>query len=1021
MTVKFNSVTKIVQSGSNLVFTDQNNPQGWTLAQLATSGTSGGSIVSGAFVGGNAWVDGGAAPGGGTQIRTTSSVAISDSTENFFAGMKGTDIFFYVSGTTGSPGASSPFKAAFGGDVVMSGTLTLKGLAGGALIVSGAGGITGSLTQTGVAGLPFIVGIGGTFITTNSLGQIIISSSLTAGGGGTTPGVNVQNQGATLPASPYTILNFVGAGVSTADVGGVATVTIPGGQPGLVPGAFAVYSGYTTASLWWNQTGSFAGFTGSLNGGTFVDRTNVNILRNGSTFTFLQTGFYRFLADFNAYGSDAYITLQLSGTSGDVLERTTYRSTPTDQNLMILDGILQINSGNTYTLQYVTQGTTYAWTGSNPLPDGDNMRTGEINIFLIPSGTATVNNYSITASGGGGTAPANYAMGTGSNPFNGYVFSSTTPGFQNVPNLSATITTTGSPVMIMANANWVAYSAGAQAIFSLSRDGINMGTPYWGLMAAGPTANGYNNNASYVFVDFPVAGTHTYNYTVSASIGVGAISGLGVGPGALMAFEMKNSNVVTSSTSLAQAVPGGAVIGLSASIVPTKGPILAIVSTNMSSDTNGAWSWSDLYRNGNSLAGGSSNGMTVVVGSAVNEIQGSCIMVLDTGATMNSTNTYAYRATNGAGANHINLNGQLSSIILWELPDVNWKTNQSTDSTTFVVSPPSYYDFAKTTPVQSLVTRGRPVLLMTNAQFNTVGGAGRASATFLRNGSSISNTSKGFQLLDGEGNSDWNKSAFMAWLDVVPAGFYTYQVAGANVSGSSQPAQGSYTNFFAYELDAAGGSGINIGGWYDEGNFLFTTASIQAIGNAQFGGSLTVGGNETLGGTLQVQGAGTSYVSGNLTILGTLTFASGSGMAITGSAVSRTFNVPLLMGMVTSPQYSGSKVGLGTNYFNPTKFNKGIDSIRYFFRSTFAPVFGNGSAFVDLYDYSGIVTGTPGPISGTVLTSSTPSSLTMQQIEITSLMNTVTGSGIIMARAWCDPSGSNFVNVGSTELVVEWL
>jgi|SRR5579863_81811 len=143
-------------------------------------------------------------------------------------------------------------------------------------------------------------------------------------------------------------------------------------------------------------------------------------------------------------------------------------------------------------------------------------------------------------------------------------------------------------------------------------------------------------------------------------------------------------------------------------------------------------------------------------------------------------------------------------------------------------------------------------------------------------------------------------------------------------------------------------------------------------------------------------------------------------MPVTGSSVTRQWKLPFLMAMVTSPQYSGSKANLGVNYYDPTIQNTSIGPVRFFLRANFAPVMSPGNAFVDLYDYNGIVTGFPGPVSGSVLTASNPSSLTHLSVELTSVFASVTGSGILLARAWVDPSGSNYVNVGGVELDLEW-
>lgn len=163
-------------------------------------------------------------------------------------------------------------------------------------------------------------------------------------------------------------------------------------QPTTTSGS--AYSGYTTASVWWNATGWTPFLSGTQ--GHFVDLVTSSIFRDGSEFTVSDNGAYYFHASFNAYGSDAYISLRLSGSNGVVLQRSSYRSTPTDQNPVTLDGAFEAVSGSRWRLEYVTSGTVYAWTGSNPLPGGSNMWTGEVTVFktaLIGSST----------SGGGGS------------------------------------------------------------------------------------------------------------------------------------------------------------------------------------------------------------------------------------------------------------------------------------------------------------------------------------------------------------------------------------------------------------------------------------------------------------------------------------------------------------------------------------------------------------------------------------------------------------------------------------------
>ena len=312
-------------AGSGITFTDTG--PGGTLT-VASTGGGGGSDFD--------WID------GGNQIRSTSSVAVSDGTENAFAGQKGTDVYFYVSGTVGG-GFASPKKSLFGGDVIGSGSYTSLG----------PGGFTGSLTQLAGGKGAYIVGLGDVTVTTNSLGQVIVSGS--GGGGGT-----VNN-------------TFIVSGAAAQSQ--------------------AAYYGFVTSSVWWNQTTQWTPFVQALPDSTITDVVTQSVLRNGSSFQFVNGGLYAFHAGFNAYGTDAYIALRLNGVSsshGIAMQRTTYRTSPSDQNLVVLDGIFSASVGDIWTLEYITSGTVYPWTGSifpGGLPGGVVSRSGEVSIFLISNAT----------------------------------------------------------------------------------------------------------------------------------------------------------------------------------------------------------------------------------------------------------------------------------------------------------------------------------------------------------------------------------------------------------------------------------------------------------------------------------------------------------------------------------------------------------------------------------------------------------------------------------------------------------
>ena len=100
------------------------------------------------------------ATSGTGRIHSTGSVSVDS--QGRYADQLGTDVYFYVSGTI-----AGTRKAVFGGDVYVSG----------AIVALDGPGFTGSLTRL-ATGQTYLVGVGGTGITTNSLGQVLVSSSI---------------------------------------------------------------------------------------------------------------------------------------------------------------------------------------------------------------------------------------------------------------------------------------------------------------------------------------------------------------------------------------------------------------------------------------------------------------------------------------------------------------------------------------------------------------------------------------------------------------------------------------------------------------------------------------------------------------------------------------------------------------------------------------------------------------------------------------------------------------------------
>jgi hypothetical protein len=182
---------------------------------------------------------------------------------------------------------------------------------------------------------------------------------------------------------------------------------------------------------------------------------------------------------------------------------------------------------------------------------------------------------------------------------------------------------------------------------------------------------------------------------------------------------------------------------------------------------------------------------------------------------------------------------------------------------------------------------------------------------------------------------------------------------------------------------------------------------VAMLSGSNFRGPIVANGG--LSGSLQNLTNGRSYLvagtnivivsasNGQITISST---ASGSTSGSTGSSLTPVFNMPILVGTVTTNVAGiANKQSLGAIFFNPTLINRFSGSRRYFYRAIVDSSETAVSATVDLYDINGIITTLPGIITGSIMSSS---QLTMTQLqsEVTSQLTGITGSGIFEARLW---------------------
>ncbi len=189
----------------------------------------------------------------------------------------GSDVFLFVSG-------SSTAKTVFGGDVVISGSLT-------ASIVS-ASQLTGSL-QNITAGVPYLVGGTNITLATSSIGQITITSTAASSGGGDVSASYVVMSTTSSLANERVLT--AGNGIRLIDDGAGSSVTI-------------------SEAIWTEQTSIFASTTSSIGIKTSIDHTGVDLFISGSD----TTGNGANLVLYNDLSSLGLPRLVLSSSSGSL-------------------------------------------------------------------------------------------------------------------------------------------------------------------------------------------------------------------------------------------------------------------------------------------------------------------------------------------------------------------------------------------------------------------------------------------------------------------------------------------------------------------------------------------------------------------------------------------------------------------------------------------------------------------------------------------------------------------------------
>jgi hypothetical protein len=192
----------------------------------------------------------------------------------------GSDVFLFISG-------SSTAKTVFGGDVVVSGSLT-------ASIVS-ASQLTGSL-QNITTGVPYLVGGTNITLATSSIGQITITSTAASTGGDVSASYVVM--ALTNSLANERVLT-AGNGIRLTDGGIGGNVTL-------------------SEAIWTEQTNIFATTTSSIGIKTTVNHPDVDLFISGSDTTGFGANLVLY-SDLSTFGLPRLVLSSSSGSLGSLI------------------------------------------------------------------------------------------------------------------------------------------------------------------------------------------------------------------------------------------------------------------------------------------------------------------------------------------------------------------------------------------------------------------------------------------------------------------------------------------------------------------------------------------------------------------------------------------------------------------------------------------------------------------------------------------------------------------------------
>eukprot|EP01116_Phalansterium_solitarium_P011045 TRINITY_DN26656_c0_g1_i1.p1 TRINITY_DN26656_c0_g1~~TRINITY_DN26656_c0_g1_i1.p1 ORF type:complete len:503 (+),score=81.16 TRINITY_DN26656_c0_g1_i1:28-1509(+) len=389
------------------------------------------------------------------------------------------------------------------------------------------------------------------------------------------------------------------------------------------------------------------------------------------------------------------------------------------------------------------------------------------------------------------------------------VFNLAATGWTVVPGLSATIKTTGGPLLVFATSNMNAGAVNDAYQLNMKRNETLLSSATNGFQMTSHVAVSENSPFSMATIDQPPAGTYTYQAVagkVTAAVTTGQMSEEN-DLSAVTVLELPSFRRYAVAYSAAQYVSTVqtplkwmAIPGLSLTINTGGGPVLLLANVNYNVDssvTAGPASFS-YFRNDNNL-GPDSCGLTLQDGG---KSQSGVVNVYFIDTPPAGSHRYDYRIKQHAGTGQVNKGGAMTTLIAAVEMSRLFSNFANTSFTTITALTATVWTQIPGLAAK-ITTDGAKVLVLVNLNHNptTSGAFSWTYFSIYRDGVNLGHPVMGFGATVAY--YEVNKATPLVFLDSSPAGTYTYSVWFRVGGGSSALSECNLlTSMYAIEISS---------------------------------------------------------------------------------------------------------------------------------------------------------------------------------------------------------------------------